>query len=177
MNPCESQIFGCTLVPREEPLQNSNSTRLLLQGRGTVTPDAPDIDFLVFSPSVTWTAVREPGVRECLLRGRRGTVTPDAPDIAPDRNVGASRFNEPDGRQGCVLAWTVESNQGGRFDSNESVSDSFPSGAVGFKSSCTTILGAFSLLRLLEKTSSREANSLPEVTPRHSSPLRQVPPL
>ncbi|GFW17773.1 hypothetical protein TNCV_1133731 [Trichonephila clavipes] len=79
------------------------------------------------------------------------------------RNVGASRFNEPDGRQGCVLARTVESNQGGRFDSNESVADSFPSGAVGFKSSCTTILGAFSLLRLPEKTSRREANSLPEV--------------
>ncbi|GFS56587.1 hypothetical protein TNCV_4303511 [Trichonephila clavipes] len=71
MNPCESQIFGCTLVPREEPLQNSNSTRLLLQGRGTVTQDAPDIVFLVFSPFVTWTAVREPGVLECLLRGRR----------------------------------------------------------------------------------------------------------
>ncbi|GFX31442.1 hypothetical protein TNCV_432841 [Trichonephila clavipes] len=33
MNPCESQIFGCTLVPREETLQNSNSTRLLPQGR------------------------------------------------------------------------------------------------------------------------------------------------
>ncbi|GFS98399.1 retrovirus-related Pol polyprotein from transposon opus [Trichonephila clavipes] len=67
------------------------------------------------------------------------------------RNVGASRFNEPDGRQGCVLARTVESNQGGRFDSNESVADSFPSGAVGFKSWSATILGAFSLLRLPEK--------------------------
>ncbi|GFW99455.1 hypothetical protein TNCV_3007571 [Trichonephila clavipes] len=67
------------------------------------------------------------------------------------RNVGASRFNEPDGRQGCVPAWTVESNQGGRFDRNESVVDSFPSGAVSFKSSYTTILGAFSLLRLPEK--------------------------
>ncbi|GFW87150.1 uncharacterized protein TNCV_5125041 [Trichonephila clavipes] len=32
------------------------------------------------------------------------------------KNVGASRFNGPYGRQGCVLAWTVESNQGGRFD-------------------------------------------------------------
>ncbi|GFX24786.1 hypothetical protein TNCV_4488771 [Trichonephila clavipes] len=66
-------------------------------------------------------------------------------------NVGASRFNEPDGRQGCVLARIVESNQGGRFDSNEYVADSFPSGAVGFKSLCTTILEAFSLLRLPEK--------------------------
>ncbi|GFS67534.1 hypothetical protein TNCV_4362671 [Trichonephila clavipes] len=76
MNPCESQIFGCTLVPREEPLQNSNSTRLLLQGRGTVTPDAPDIDFLVSSPSVTWTVVREPGVRNRDYTGmwvRRGS--------------------------------------------------------------------------------------------------------
>ncbi|GFW59845.1 hypothetical protein TNCV_2917271 [Trichonephila clavipes] len=82
------------------------------------------------------------------------------------RNVGASRLNEPDDRQGCVLARTVESSQGGRFDSNESVADSFPSGAVGFKSWYTTILGAFfPLTRLPEKTSRREANSLPEVTP------------
>ncbi|GFU44104.1 hypothetical protein TNCV_4952711 [Trichonephila clavipes] len=49
------------------------------------------------------------------------------------RNVGASRFNGPYGRQGCVLARTVESNQGGRFDGNESVADSFRSGAVNFK--------------------------------------------
>ncbi|GFU36343.1 hypothetical protein TNCV_559741 [Trichonephila clavipes] len=33
-----------------------------------------------------------------------------------DKNVGASRFNVFHGRQGCVLARTVESNQGGRFD-------------------------------------------------------------
>ncbi|GFS70789.1 uncharacterized protein TNCV_1231941 [Trichonephila clavipes] len=58
------------------------------------------------------------------------------------RNVGASKFNEPDGRQGCVPARAVVSNQGGRFDSNESVADSFPCGAVSFKSSYTTILGA-----------------------------------
>ncbi|GFU19502.1 hypothetical protein TNCV_4371741 [Trichonephila clavipes] len=41
------------------------------------------------------------------------------------RNVGASRFIEPYGRQGCVLARTVESNQGGRFDGNESIADFF----------------------------------------------------
>ncbi|GFW60902.1 hypothetical protein TNCV_4871131 [Trichonephila clavipes] len=41
------------------------------------------------------------------------------------RNVGASRFNGPYSRQGCILARTVESNQGGRFNGNESVADSF----------------------------------------------------
>ncbi|GFU73612.1 hypothetical protein TNCV_3429071 [Trichonephila clavipes] len=66
----------------------------------------------------------------------------------------------------------LHSNQGGRFDGNESVADSFRSDLVNFKSSCTTILGAFSLLRLPEKTSSREANSLPKVTLRRSYPLR-----
>ncbi|GFX36802.1 retrovirus-related Pol polyprotein from transposon 17.6 [Trichonephila clavipes] len=53
---------------------------------------------------------------------------------AEDQECGCVGFNGPDGRQGCVLTRTVESNQGGRFDSNESVADSFPSGAVGFKS-------------------------------------------
>ncbi|GFT79809.1 hypothetical protein TNCV_4597391 [Trichonephila clavipes] len=42
-----------------------------------------------------------------------------------NRNVSASRFNEPYGRQGYVLARTVEFNQGGKFDGNESVADSF----------------------------------------------------
>ncbi|GFY36445.1 hypothetical protein TNCV_26431 [Trichonephila clavipes] len=37
----------------------------------------------------------------------------------------------------------LRSNQGGRFDGNESVADSFRSDLVNFKSSCTTILGAF----------------------------------
>ncbi|GFY07110.1 hypothetical protein TNCV_4903521 [Trichonephila clavipes] len=59
----------------------------------------------------------------------------------------------------------LRSNQGGRLDGNESVADSFRSDLVGFKSWSARILGAFSLLRLPEKTSSREANSLPEVTP------------
>ncbi|GFW43613.1 hypothetical protein TNCV_4769651 [Trichonephila clavipes] len=45
------------------------------------------------------------------------------------KNVGASRFNALYGRQGCILTWTVESNQGGRFDGNEFVADSFRSGA------------------------------------------------
>ncbi|GFU06929.1 hypothetical protein TNCV_4730791, partial [Trichonephila clavipes] len=48
----------------------------------------------------------------------------------------------------------LRSNQGGRFDGNESVADSFRSDLVNFKSSCTTILGAFLLLfRLPEKPS------------------------
>ncbi|GFT57321.1 hypothetical protein TNCV_2657131 [Trichonephila clavipes] len=92
MNPCESQIFGCTLVPREE-LQNSNSTRLLLQGRGNVTPDAPDIDFLVFSPSMTWTAVREPGVRNRDYTGmwvRRGST-----NLMPGKVVFLRRQRSP----------------------------------------------------------------------------------
>ncbi|GFT15296.1 hypothetical protein TNCV_277971 [Trichonephila clavipes] len=59
----------------------------------------------------------------------------------------------------------LRSNQGGRLDGNESVADSFRSDLVGFKSCSARILGAFSLLRLPEKTSSREVNSLPEVTP------------
>ncbi|GFT60002.1 hypothetical protein TNCV_2686871 [Trichonephila clavipes] len=37
----------------------------------------------------------------------------------------------------------LRSNQGGRFDGNESVADSFRSDLVNFKSSCTTILGPF----------------------------------
>ncbi|GFT69303.1 hypothetical protein TNCV_3499881 [Trichonephila clavipes] len=44
---------------------------------------------------------------------------------------------------GCVLARTVESNQGGRFDGNESVADSFRSGAVSFKSMYMPFLEAF----------------------------------
>ncbi|GFT43505.1 retrovirus-related Pol polyprotein from transposon 17.6 [Trichonephila clavipes] len=46
-----------------------------------------------------------------------------------DENVGASRFNALYGRQGCILTRIVESNQGGRFVGNESVKDSFRSGA------------------------------------------------
>ncbi|GFV84587.1 hypothetical protein TNCV_2482011 [Trichonephila clavipes] len=85
------------------------------------------------------------------------------------RNVGASRFNEPDGRQGCVLTRTVESNQGGRFDSNESVADSFPSGAVGFKSWSAKILGAFfpltSARKNLQSGSELAARGHPSVAP------------
>ncbi|GFT68412.1 transposon Ty3-I Gag-Pol polyprotein [Trichonephila clavipes] len=93
-------------------------------------------------------------------------------EIGITQECGCVGFNGPDGRQGCVLPRTVESNQGGRFDSNESAADSFPSGAVGFKSWSARILGAFSLLRLPEKTSSWEANSLPEVALRRSYHLR-----
>ncbi|GFU04996.1 hypothetical protein TNCV_1290901 [Trichonephila clavipes] len=53
------------------------------------------------------------------------------------------RFYGPYGRQGCVLAWTVESNQGGRFDGNESVADSFRSGAVNFKTHVHAISRGF----------------------------------
>ncbi|GFV44975.1 hypothetical protein TNCV_615651 [Trichonephila clavipes] len=52
-------------------------------------------------------------------------------------------FNGPYGRQGCVLARTVESNQGGRFDGNESVADSFRSGAVSFKTHVQAISRGF----------------------------------
>ncbi|GFX21391.1 hypothetical protein TNCV_2820991 [Trichonephila clavipes] len=59
------------------------------------------------------------------------------------KNVGASRFNALYGRQGCILTWTVEFNQGGRFDGKEFVADSFRSGAVSFKSTGTPFLEAF----------------------------------
>ncbi|GFX36693.1 hypothetical protein TNCV_580761 [Trichonephila clavipes] len=60
----------------------------------------------------------------------------------------------------------LRSNQGDRLDGNESVADSFRSDLVGFKSWSGRFLGDFSsLLRLPEKTSSREANSLPGDTP------------
>ncbi|GFW15899.1 hypothetical protein TNCV_4431721 [Trichonephila clavipes] len=109
-------------------------------------------------------------VTQCTTGGAPRDLDP--PEIRITQECGCVGFNGPDGRQGCVLTRTVESNQGGRFDSNESVADSFPSGAVGFKSWSARILGAFSLLRLPEKTSSREVNSLPEVTLRRSYPLR-----
>ncbi|GFT33086.1 hypothetical protein TNCV_4368081 [Trichonephila clavipes] len=61
----------------------------------------------------------------------------------------------------------LRSNQGDRLNGNESVVDSFRSDLVGFKSWSGRFLGVFSsLLCLPEKTSSREANSLPEVTPQ-----------
>ncbi|GFW59088.1 hypothetical protein TNCV_2780191 [Trichonephila clavipes] len=60
----------------------------------------------------------------------------------------------------------LRSNQGDRLDGNESVADSFRSDLVGFKSWSGRFLWVFSsLLRLPEKTSSREANSLPGDTP------------
>ncbi|GFT11566.1 hypothetical protein TNCV_2523791 [Trichonephila clavipes] len=64
-------------------------------------------------------------------------------EIGITQECGCVGFNGPDGRQGCALTQTVESKQGGRFDSNESASDSFPSGAVGFKSWSARILEAF----------------------------------
>ncbi|GFT11568.1 hypothetical protein TNCV_2523801 [Trichonephila clavipes] len=64
-------------------------------------------------------------------------------EIGITQECGCVGFNGPDGQQGCVLTQTVESNQGGRFNSNESAADSFPSGAVGFKSWSARILEAF----------------------------------
>ncbi|GFW81147.1 hypothetical protein TNCV_4805151 [Trichonephila clavipes] len=58
----------------------------------------------------------------------------------------------------------LRSNQGGRLDGNESVADSFRSDLVGFKSWSARILGAFFPLTSARKSSSREANSLPDVT-------------
>ncbi|GFY29742.1 hypothetical protein TNCV_1813201 [Trichonephila clavipes] len=55
----------------------------------------------------------------------------------------------------------LRSNQGGRIDGNESVADSFRSDLVNFKSSCTIILGAFSLLRLPEKPPVRKRTRCP----------------
>ncbi|GFW70252.1 hypothetical protein TNCV_3337701 [Trichonephila clavipes] len=70
----------------------------------------------------------------------------------------------------------LRSNQGGRFDGNESVADSFRSDLVNFKSSCTTILGAFTPSSSARKTLHfREAHLLPEVNPiRRSLPLSKL---
>ncbi|GFS82406.1 uncharacterized protein TNCV_1212901 [Trichonephila clavipes] len=82
------------------------------------------------------------------------------------RNVGASRFNGPYGRQGCVLARTVESNQGGRFDGNESVVDSFRSGAVSFITHVHAISRA-----LFPLTSARKTSRLERELPARGQPL------
>ncbi|GFX60710.1 hypothetical protein TNCV_4976861 [Trichonephila clavipes] len=88
-------------------------------------------------------------------------------------NVDASRFNGPDGRQGCVLAWTVESNQGCRFDGNESVADSFRSGAVNFKTHVHAISRGFFPSYVCQKTSRLESELAARGHPFvHSFPLR-----
>ncbi|GFT57702.1 hypothetical protein TNCV_1851421 [Trichonephila clavipes] len=87
------------------------------------------------------------------------------------RNVGASRFNEPSGQQGCVLARTVESNQGGRFDGNETVADSFRSGAVSFKSTYIPFLEAFFLLTSARKNTPSDS----ELATRSHSSVRSSP--
>ncbi|GFV55539.1 hypothetical protein TNCV_2573791 [Trichonephila clavipes] len=87
--------------------------------------------------------------------------------------VTRSPFNRPYGRQGCVLAQTVESNQDGRFDGNESVADSFRSGAVSFKTHASHFLGAFPLLRLPEKNLPSESELATRGHPFvHSFPVR-----
>ncbi|GFT54295.1 hypothetical protein TNCV_2467911 [Trichonephila clavipes] len=89
------------------------------------------------------------GHHDMVVSGALGLVVsrdePRREKYGLHRNVGASRFNEPHGRQGCVLARTVEPNQSGRFDGNESVADSFRSGAVSIKSTHMPFLEAFSL--------------------------------
>ncbi|GFT78525.1 hypothetical protein TNCV_2085701 [Trichonephila clavipes] len=136
-----------------------------------------------FSPVETWTAVRDQesvsasrkddGTIIVFFSSRRGqsSMTASARNEGLHRNVGASRFNGPDGRQGCVLARTVESNQGCRFDGNESAADSFRSGAVNFENAMHAIIGAFSSY-VCQKTSCLESELLPGVTPVHSFPLR-----
>ncbi|GFX80599.1 hypothetical protein TNCV_498661 [Trichonephila clavipes] len=63
----------------------------------------------------------------------------------------------------------LRSNQGGRFDDNESVADSFRGDLVNFKSSCTTILGAFfpltSARKNLQSGSELATRGHPSVTP------------
>ncbi|GFV89204.1 hypothetical protein TNCV_4914031 [Trichonephila clavipes] len=82
-------------------------------------------------------------------------------------------FNGPYGRQGCVLAWTVESNQGGRFDGNESVADSFRSGAVSYKKHVHTISRGLFPLTTARKTSRLKRELLARGQPLvHSFPLR-----
>ncbi|GFV37425.1 hypothetical protein TNCV_4347791 [Trichonephila clavipes] len=83
------------------------------------------------------------------------------------RNVCASRFNGPYGRQGCVLARNVESNQGGRFDGNESVADYFRSGAVSFKKHVHAISRGFFPSYICQKNlPSGKRTPCPGSTPR-----------
>ncbi|GFU96815.1 uncharacterized protein TNCV_2193051 [Trichonephila clavipes] len=86
------------------------------------------------------------------------------------RNVGASRFNGPYGRQGYVLAL----QSGGRLDGNESVADSFRSDLVGFKKLVRDNSRAFTPSSSARKTlHCREAHLLPEVNPIRRSLLFQ----
>ncbi|GFW63282.1 hypothetical protein TNCV_3476981 [Trichonephila clavipes] len=93
-------------------------------------------------------------------------------EIGIIQECGCVGFNGPDGRQGGVLTRTVESNQGGRFDSNESVADSFPSGAVGFKSWSARILGTFFPLTSARTNLQSGSELAPRGHPRCSYPLR-----
>ncbi|GFY06077.1 hypothetical protein TNCV_3107561 [Trichonephila clavipes] len=82
-------------------------------------------------------------MRTAKLRPHFACYTPEYTEIEITQECGCVGFNGPDGRQGCVLTRTVESNQGSRLDGNESVADSFRSDLVGFKSCSARILGAF----------------------------------
>ncbi|GFT48900.1 hypothetical protein TNCV_2771151 [Trichonephila clavipes] len=81
------------------------------------------------------------------------------------RELRLALFNGPHGRQGCVLARTVEFNQVGRFDGNESVADSFRSGAVSFKTHVQAISRGFFPSYVCQKNPPVwKAKSLPGVT-------------
>ncbi|GFW59223.1 hypothetical protein TNCV_2781541 [Trichonephila clavipes] len=94
---------------------------------------------------------------------------PTSQEIGITQECGCVGLNGPDGRQGCVLTRTVESNQGGRLDSNESVADSFRSDLVNFKSWSARILGAFppltSARKNLQSGSELATRGHPSVTP------------
>ncbi|GFT33447.1 hypothetical protein TNCV_3045541 [Trichonephila clavipes] len=82
-------------------------------------------------------------------------------EIPPPLFSLGSPFNGLYGRQSCVLARTVESNQGGRFDGNESIADSFQSAAVSFKSTDTPFLVAFSLIHIFPEVPTRLERKTP----------------
>ncbi|GFT15936.1 hypothetical protein TNCV_3315031 [Trichonephila clavipes] len=88
------------------------------------------------------------------------------------KNVGVSRFNALCGRQGCILTRTVESNQSGRFDGNESVADSFRSGAVSFKSTGAPFLVAFPLFYIFPGSTNPSGREFSGHSP--SSPFTQI---
>ncbi|GFW68538.1 hypothetical protein TNCV_3300801 [Trichonephila clavipes] len=75
----------------------------------------------------------------------------------------------PYSRKGCVLAQTVESNQGGRFDGNESVADSFRSGAVSFKKHVHAISRS-----LFPLTSARKTSPLKRELPRYLNHFKNI---
>ncbi|GFY29748.1 retrovirus-related Pol polyprotein from transposon TNT 1-94 [Trichonephila clavipes] len=123
---------------------------------------------MIHNVSVSWRTFKHKCVSLSTMEAEYISLTEAAKEIIWIQTV----INECSTDLMADKVMFLRSNQGGRIDGNESVVDSFRSDLVNFKSSCTIILGAFSLLRLPEKTSSREVNSLPEVYLRCSPPLR-----